>query len=112
MTEISIYETNSGSIEVRLRVPSPPAFLKPDMTVSVDLTVAARKGVVAVPRDAVRGAATAAPWVPVVEALLDHLAGGPPRATVKATDKDGRRHTLGVEVQENMQVIIDVVNGL
>ena len=51
-------------------------------------------------------------WVPVVEALLDHLAGGPPRGTVKATDKDGRRHTLGVEVQENMQVIIDVVNSL
>ena len=31
-----------GSIEVRLRVPDPPAFLKPDMTVSIDLTVASR----------------------------------------------------------------------
>jgi HlyD family secretion protein len=56
-----------GSIEVRLRVPDPPAFLKPDMTVSVDMTVAAKSGVLTVPSDVVRGAATADPWVPVVE---------------------------------------------
>jgi HlyD family secretion protein len=57
-----------GSIEVRLRVPRPPGFLKPDMTVSVDLTVASKRGVVAVPSDAVREAAGAVPWVAVVEA--------------------------------------------
>jgi len=56
-----------GSVEVRLRVPDPPAFLKPDMTVSVDLTVASKKDVVAVPSEALRGAATPAPWVFVVE---------------------------------------------
>lgn len=56
-----------GSIEVRLRVAAPPAFLKPDMTVSVDLTVASKNGVIAVPSDAVRGAATPAPWVLVVQ---------------------------------------------
>jgi HlyD family secretion protein len=56
-----------GSIEVRLRVPEPPDVLKPDMTVSVDLTVASKSRVLAVPSDAVRGAATPAPWVPVVE---------------------------------------------
>lgn len=50
-----------GSIEVRLRVAAPPAFLKPDMTVSVDLTVASKSGVIAVPSDAVHGAATPAP---------------------------------------------------
>jgi HlyD family secretion protein len=55
-----------GSIEVRLRVPAPPAFLKPDMTVSVDLTVASKQQVLTVPTSAIRGAATAAPWVPVV----------------------------------------------
>ncbi len=55
-----------GSIEVRLRVPEPPAFLRPDMTVSVDLTVASKRRTLTVPSDAVRGAATAAPWVPVV----------------------------------------------
>jgi HlyD family secretion protein len=57
-----------GSIEVRLRVPDPPATLRPDMTVSVDLTVASKKNALTVPSDAVRDAATAAPWVFVVDA--------------------------------------------
>jgi HlyD family secretion protein len=52
-----------GSIEVRVRVPEPPGFLKPDMTVSVDLTVASKTRVLTVATDAVRGAATPAPWV-------------------------------------------------
>jgi len=52
-----------GSIEVRVRVPAPPAFLKPDMTVSVDLTVASKTRVLTVASDAIRGAATPAPWV-------------------------------------------------
>lgn len=52
-----------GSIEVRVRVPNPPGFLKPDMTVSVDLTVASKTQVLTVASDAVRGAATPAPWV-------------------------------------------------
>jgi HlyD family secretion protein len=55
-----------GTIEVRLCVPEAPAFLKPDMTVSVDLTVAAKNRVLTVPSDAVRGAATGTPWVLVV----------------------------------------------
>jgi HlyD family secretion protein len=57
-----------GSIEVRLRVPNPPATLRPDMTVSVDLTVASRKNALTVPTDAIRDAATVAPWVFVVDA--------------------------------------------
>ena len=57
-----------GSIEVRLHVPDPPAALRPDMTVSVDLTVASKKHVLTVPTDAIRDAATPSPWVPVVEA--------------------------------------------
>jgi HlyD family secretion protein len=52
-----------GSIEVRVRVPAPPAFLKPDMTVSVDLTVASKTQVLTVASDAIRGAATPTPWV-------------------------------------------------
>jgi HlyD family secretion protein len=57
-----------GSIEVRLRVPVPPATLRPDMTVSVDLTVASRKNALTVPTDAIRDAATPMPWVFVVDA--------------------------------------------
>lgn len=56
-----------GSIEVRLAVPKPPAFLKPDMTVSIDLTVARKQRVLVVDSDVVRDAATAAPYVLAVE---------------------------------------------
>jgi HlyD family secretion protein len=56
-----------GSVEVRLAVPKPPPFLKPDMTVSIDLTIAAKSKVLSVPSKVVRGAATAAPWLQLVD---------------------------------------------
>lgn len=56
-----------GTVEVRLLVPEPPPFLKPDMTVSVDLTVAAKPQAWVLPSEAVRGATTRAPWVLAVE---------------------------------------------
>jgi HlyD family secretion protein len=56
-----------GSVEVRLDVASPPAVLKPDMTVSVDLTVAAKPNVLTIRSDAVRGISTPSPHVLAVE---------------------------------------------
>jgi HlyD family secretion protein len=56
-----------GSVEVRLCVQEPPAFLRPDMTVSVDLTVAQATQALTIPSDAVRDASTGAPWVLAVE---------------------------------------------
>lgn len=56
-------EAVRGTVEVRLRVLSPPPYLKPDMTVSIDLTVAKRKGALVIPSDTVRGLATPTPWV-------------------------------------------------
>jgi HlyD family secretion protein len=56
-----------GSVEVRLCVHEPPAFLRPDMTVSVDLTVAGKAQALTVPSDAVRDASTGEPWVLAVE---------------------------------------------
>ncbi len=56
-----------GSVEVRLQVPAPPPTLKPDMTVSLDLTVAKRAGVLTLPSQAVHGLASPAPWVQIVE---------------------------------------------
>ena len=52
-----------GSVEVKLRVPHPPAFLRQDMTVSVDIEVGRRADTVVVPSDAVRDASGAHPWV-------------------------------------------------
>ncbi len=56
-----------GSIEVRLRVPQAPAKWKPDMTVSVDLTVASKTGALTVPSVTVRGASAVQPRVLVVQ---------------------------------------------
>jgi len=52
-----------GTVEVRLAVPLPPAFLKPDMTVSVELIGASRPNALVLPAAAVREADSAAPWV-------------------------------------------------
>src|SRR6185437_16754598 len=38
-----------GSVEMKLRVPDPPAYLRQDMTVSVDVEVARRAGALVVP---------------------------------------------------------------
>jgi HlyD family secretion protein len=43
-----------GSVEVKLAVPDPPPYLLQDMTVSVDVEVARRLGVLAIPAEALR----------------------------------------------------------
>jgi HlyD family secretion protein len=56
-----------GSVEVKLRVPDPPNYLRQDMTVSVDIEVARSAATVVVPADAVRDANSAQPWVLAVD---------------------------------------------
>jgi HlyD family secretion protein len=56
-----------GSVEVKLRVPSPPPYLRQDMTVSVDIEVARRADTIVVPTEAVHDAAGAQPWVLAIE---------------------------------------------
>ena len=52
-----------GSVEVKLRVPQPPPYLRQDMTVSVDIEVGRRSGTLIAPSDAIHDAATAQPYV-------------------------------------------------
>ena len=56
-------DAQRGSIDVKLRVPAPPAYLRQDMTVSVDIEVARRPGATLVPVDAVHELGAASPWV-------------------------------------------------
>ena len=56
-------DASRGSVEVKLRVPQPPAYLLQDMTVSVDIEVSRHPGVLALPADALHDGATDAPWV-------------------------------------------------
>ena len=52
-----------GTVEVRLAVPNPPAFLRPDMTVSVEMVGGVKQDTLVVPSGAVRDADREAPWV-------------------------------------------------
>ncbi|HEY6966616.1 MAG TPA: efflux RND transporter periplasmic adaptor subunit [Burkholderiales bacterium] len=56
-------DAQRGTVEVKLRIAHPPAYVKQDMTVSADIEVARSPGALAVPAEAVRDSAGAAPWV-------------------------------------------------
>lgn len=56
-----------GTIEVHLAVDAPPDYLRPHMTVSVEVTIGEHADALLISRSAVRGMATAAPFVLVVE---------------------------------------------
>ncbi len=58
---------STGAVEVKLDVAEPPAVLKQDMTVSVDIEVSRRRQALIVPMAAVQGADSGAPWVLRVE---------------------------------------------
>jgi HlyD family secretion protein len=56
-------DATRGAVEVKLRVTDAPAYLRQDMTVSVDIQVARRAGVLVIPTDAVHDLTGTAPWV-------------------------------------------------
>lgn len=56
-----------ASATVKLTVPNPPAYLRQDMTVSVDIETARRGAALVLPIAAVHDVLTASPWVLVVQ---------------------------------------------
>lgn len=74
-----------GTIEVHLAVPEPPAYLRPHMTVSVEVVVATHESALLVPRDAVRGLATDAPSVLTVES--GRIASKPIRVGIRGDER-------------------------
>ncbi len=61
-----VVDPAQGTVEVRLTVDSAPAYLRPDMTVSVNIEVARRAEALVVPLEAVHDPLSPAPWVYVV----------------------------------------------
>jgi HlyD family secretion protein len=59
-------DATRGSVQVKLRVNNPPAYLRQDMTVSVDIETARRSQVLIIPTGTVRDARGDSPWVLVV----------------------------------------------
>lgn len=52
-----------ATVEVKLRVTEPPAYLRQDMTVSVDIKTAERPKALIAPASALRGMTSGKPWV-------------------------------------------------
>ncbi|MDD2737259.1 MAG: efflux RND transporter periplasmic adaptor subunit [Desulfuromonadaceae bacterium] len=61
-TVVPAVDPQRGTVEVRCDVAEPPAYLVPDMTVSLEIEIARHAKVLTVPSEAVRDASTT-PWV-------------------------------------------------
>lgn len=59
-------DATRGSVEVKLNIPNLPAYLRQDMTVSIDIETARRPATVVIATNTVEDAATDKPWVLVV----------------------------------------------
>jgi len=59
-------DPSQGTVEVRLSLDDPPSYLRPEMTLSVNIAAGYRTGASVLPADAVRGLGTAEPWVALV----------------------------------------------
>jgi HlyD family secretion protein len=59
-------DINPASVEVKLTVPNPPAYLRQDMTVSVDIEVGHQDNALVLPARSVRDPAGGSPWVMAV----------------------------------------------
>ena len=81
-----------GTVELRLDIPKPPAFLKADMTVSVDIPGPLLKQVVFVAADMVRQLQSDAPFV--------------------VLERDGMATRAPVRIGAQMQGKVQIVKGL
>jgi HlyD family secretion protein len=84
-----------GTVELRLDIPKPPAYLKSDMTVSVDITGPVLKQALLAPADIVHQLQSDAPYV-----VVDR-AGVATRAPVR----------IGVQMQGKVQLVSGVEPG-
>ena len=85
-------DATRGTVEVKLRVPQPPEYLRQDMTVSVDIEIERRANVLSLPADTVHDATAPSPWVLVVKGGRAH----------KQAVKLGLRGEGSVEVTEGV----------
>jgi HlyD family secretion protein len=81
-----------GTVDVKLVVPQPPAYLRAGMTVSVDVTIGRRDAALVVTADAVRDATSPSPWALVL--------------------RDGRVARAPVKVGLRGEATIEVLDGL
>ena len=84
-------DTTRGSVEARFRVPEPPAYLRADMTVSIDIGVGRKDSALTVPSEAVREAGNT--------------------RTVQVV-RDGAVHSVKVEIGIRTGTRYEILSGL
>ncbi len=85
-------DVQRGTVEAKFAVPAPPPFLRSDMTVSIDIEVAAQADGLVVPAAAVRELQSRQPWVLVV--------------------RDGRAARQPVQIGARTAERVEVLSGL
>jgi len=98
-------DAQRGSVEVKLKVTNAPAFLRQDMTASVDIEVGRRADTVIVPTETVRDATGKQPWVLAIRGWR----------AVRQPVKLGLRGDSRIEVLEGVEPgdeLIPATNGL
>ena len=85
-------DAQRGTVEAKFAVPAPPPFLRSDMTVSIDIEVAARADGLVIPATAVRELQSRQPWVLVV--------------------RDGRAARQPVQIGARTAEQVEVLSGL
>lgn len=60
-------DVQRGTVEAKFSIAAPPAFLRADMTVSIDIAVAEKSDAIVIPAGAVRDPQTPDPWVLVLQ---------------------------------------------
>ena len=68
-------DAQRGTVEAKFSVPAPPAYLRADMTVSIDVAVADKERALVLPAAGVRDLSAPEPWVLVVRGGLAHRTG-------------------------------------
>lgn len=86
-------DATRGAVEVKMKVLKPPAYLRQDMTVSVDIETARRSNALVIPTGALHDASSNDPWVLVVRN----------NRTVKQPVKLGLRGDNSIEVLSGLK---------
>jgi HlyD family secretion protein len=94
-------DVGRGTVEVRFRIPEPPAHLRADMTLSVEVRGVHKENAIVIPLDAVRGSANGA------MSVLTVYKGKAVSQPVAVGMKTGRQVEIVEGIRAGEQVIVD-----
>ena len=85
-------DAQRGTVEAKFAVPAPPAYLRTDMTVSIEISVADKTDALVVPLGAIHDPQAPEPWVLVV--------------------REGRAERVAVKLGARTAADVEIVSGL